>query len=211
MNINYHWTITRKALKDYFSPRALHIILRANLMQDVVNPRPECHYLENKISAAEDYINTQRALVLVSVLDGQPRSEGWKALGRLLHTAQDFYSHSNYVSLWAGRFTGNLPAPDQIDALDAELLQHPELHTASSDPLVGKIGSLPLIGKYFVDDLPEHVHARMNLDHPGRGMLFEYAYAAASKRTRYEYNRIVDLIHDPNNPSILRQLNDKKR
>ncbi|HEY5901003.1 MAG TPA: hypothetical protein VIU39_00510, partial [Anaerolineales bacterium] len=42
--------------------------------------------------------------------------------------------------------------------------------------------------------LPRDSHAHMNLDSAERGPAFEYAYHAAIKRTRYEFEEIRPLL-----------------
>ncbi len=48
------------------------------------------------------------------------------------------------------------------------------------------------MGRIVIPLLPRDSHAWMNLDSPARGPGFAYAFAAAVKRTRYEYERTVD-------------------
>jgi len=61
---------------------------------------------------------------------GMPR-DAWRAFGRLTHTAQDFYSHSNYVDLWmACHPPGRLPARlNRSTPLDEDLVNSPALRS----------------------------------------------------------------------------------
>jgi len=45
--------------------------------------------------------------------------------------------------------------------------------------------------------MPADSHARMNLDHPGRGPLFPYAMEAAVARTVIEYDRVLAALALP--------------
>ena len=105
MLIQYHKTITRKALSERFSLRALEAILVANIKQDDLLTgqigHDEYHYDNNAIAASNRYIEKQRILAL-SALQNEDPPAAWAAFGRLIHTAQDFYAHTNYVDLWLG-------------------------------------------------------------------------------------------------------------
>ena len=43
-------------------------------------------------------------------------ASAWMAFGRMTHTVQDFYAHSNYITLWLAASTGArlLPRPKRI-------------------------------------------------------------------------------------------------
>jgi hypothetical protein len=113
-------------------------------------------------------------------------------LGRLTHAGQDLYAHSNYVSLWLSNFQeGNYPPPEEIDPFDCGLLQSPDLHSGKIYWPLEPFSWIPLIRKFVVPFLPRDSHAWMNLDGPERGPLFQYAVAAAVKRSSYEYEQTV--------------------
>ncbi|MFN8461016.1 MAG: hypothetical protein U0X93_04505 [Anaerolineales bacterium] len=110
----------------------------------------------------------------------------------MTHTVQDFYAHSNYVTLWLNRFDGKTPPPPvEIDPLDPSLIHSPSLRSGKTYP--------PLEYLYFVKRLRPHVlpliprdsHAWMNLDSPEQGFKFDYAMQAAIKRTRIEYEKTL--------------------
>jgi predicted esterase YcpF (UPF0227 family) len=93
MLIEYHESITRKALSEHFSPHALQVILAANIKQDNLLTgqvgHNEYHYDNNAIAESDRYIEEQRQLTL-SALQNNDLPAAWAALGRLIHTAQDF-------------------------------------------------------------------------------------------------------------------------
>jgi hypothetical protein len=110
----------------------------------------------------------------------------------MTHTAQDFYAHSNYITMWVSRYDGQtLPPPPDVDPVDPKLLHSPELHS-------GKV-YLPFELLYFFRStkafalrwLPRTSHAWMNLDTPEQGFKFHYAMQAAIKKTVLEYERTV--------------------
>jgi hypothetical protein len=190
---NYHRQICHQALESFFSLRALNIIITANLGQDALRNQfghPEFHFDDNAFRAGNDYIAAQRQTVLDTLQSGVDADPAWQAFGRLIHAAQDFYAHSNYIQLWADAYpVGELPEPAQIGALDPEILQHPRLQSGKVY-LWDWLAFIP--GCYYLAYrlLPDDSHTHMNLDHPGRGPLFPYALAAAEKRTQYEFERL---------------------
>lgn len=195
MLIPIHEEMTREALEPHFSPGALEIIIAANLKQDSWSGligHDEFHY-DNDIEKGDRYVIEQRGYVIATLLS--PGILGaWIAFGRLLHAVQDFYSHTNYVTLWLDQFNGSaLPPPAEIDAVQKNLLKSPNL-------CAGKINLLD--GLYFIRPLrplalallPKTSHAHMNLDSPEQGPKFEYARAAAVKRTVHELELLQKLL-----------------
>ncbi len=192
----YHIEMTREALAPHVSERALEIIIAANIRQYALRNKifhDEIHYDNNAIEKGDRYINEQRGYVIATLLS--PGILGaWVAFGRLLHTAQDFYAHSNYVTLWLDSFDGAAPPPLEIDPLKRELIKSPSLRT-------GKI-YFPLDALYFfkfmrplvLKLLPKDSHGWMNLDEPSQGPKFPYAIAAATKRTAHEFDLLRKLL-----------------
>lgn len=192
----YHIEMTRAALAPHFSERALEIILAANVRQDAIRNQfghDEIHYDNNAFDKGDRYINEQRGYVLATLLS--PGILGaWIAFGRLLHTAQDFYAHSNYVTLWLDQYDGAPPPPPEIEPLKKELVKSPSLRS-------GKI-YLPMDALYYfkflrpltLKLLPKDSHGWMNLDEPSQGPKFPYAIAAATKRTAHEFDLLRKLL-----------------
>lgn len=197
MLIQYHESITRKALSELFSPRALAAILAANLKQDDLLTgqigHDEYHYDNNAISESDRYIEVQRGLT-TSALQNDDLSAAWAAFGRLIHTAQDFYAHSNYVDLWLSRVTGNgqtPPPPSEIAPLMDELVHSPNLHSGKLYYPWEVLAFIPGVKHFVIPMLPKDSHAHMQLDSPTSGERFAYAFEAAVKRTRYEFDKTV--------------------
>ena len=187
-----HVEITRSALAGRFSDRALEAIISANLKQDRLLGllgHDEYHFDSNAFAQSYAYLEEQQALI-VSSLEANDLPSAWSAFGRLMHTAQDFYAHSNYIDLWLScQPDGALPTPAEVDPLDEDLIHTRALRS-------GRI-YLPLDALYFVRPLrrlilrilPRDSHAWMNLDSPEQGPNFLYAFQAAVKRTRLEFNK----------------------
>ena len=199
MLTQYHIEIILHALGERFSPRAMSAVIHANLNQDRLSGQfghDEFHFDNNAFEKSYAYIEEQRALT-VSALQKNDALSAWSAFGRMTHTLQDFYAHSNYITLWLNRFAGQaLPPSSEVDPVDLSLIQHPDLHS-------GKV-YLPFEILYFIRStrefslriLPKDSHAWMNLDTPEQGFKFDYAMQAAIKRTVIEYEKTTSGFSD---------------
>jgi hypothetical protein len=194
MLTQYHASITRKALSAHFSPHALEIIVAANLGQDNLRGQighDEYHFDNNAFEKSYAFIEAQRALTISSLQDGNAPA-AWAAFGRLTHTAQDFYAHTNYVDLWLARYMDSTPpSQPEIAPLLEELVDSPELHSGKLYYPLEALSFIPFLKRFVMPHLPKDSHAWMNLDSPERGKRFEYALEAALKRTRYEFDHTV--------------------
>jgi hypothetical protein len=189
-----HIEITRNALAGSFSDRALEAIIAANLKQDSLLSligHDEYHFDGNAFAASYTYLEEQRSLTISSLKTKDIRS-AWSAFGRMLHAVQDFYAHSNYVDLWLScQPDGAPPTPAEVDPVAEDLIQTRALRS-------GRI-YLPLEALYFIRAfrpivlrlLPRDSHAWMNLDSPEQGPTFTYAFQAALKRTKIEFDKTV--------------------
>ncbi len=191
----YHRAITAQALADRFGRAALKSIVAANLGQDHwlrgQIGHDEYHFDRNAFEASWAYLERNRLQALDALQAGEVTA-AWQAFGRLTHAAQDLYAHSNYVTLWLGRFPkGKWPPPDEIDPFDQAILGGPDLRSGKLYYPLEVLSFIPLLKSLVIPRLPRDSHAWMNLDSPGRGPKFPYAFAAAVKRTRYEYEQTV--------------------
>jgi hypothetical protein len=186
-----HKEILYRALGDTFSPRALRAIIAANVRQDVLISQfghDEFHFDNNAFDASRAYVDGQRALIRPALEQGEVLS-AWQAFGRLTHTAQDFYAHTNYVDLWlVCQPNGLRPAPSEIDPLDDALVENPALRSGKFYYPLEAFSFVPGLRKLVMPLLPRDSHAWMNLDSAKRGPMFEYALHAAIKRTKYEFD-----------------------
>ncbi len=192
MLTQYHIEIMLNALGARFSPRAMSAIIYANVNQDRLSGQfghDEFHFDNNAFEKSHAYIEEQCALT-VSALQKNDARAAWSAFGRMTHTLQDFYAHSNYITLWLARFEGQTPPPSsEVDPVDLTLIHSPNLHS-------GKV-YYPFEILYFIRStrefslriLPKDSHAWMNLDTPEQGFKFDYAMQAAIKRTVIEYEK----------------------
>lgn len=195
-----HAEIMRRALRETFGTTALQVIISANLGVDALWNQlghDELHFDNNAFARSWAYIAAQRGLIRPALERGR-LEDAWSAFGRLTHTAQDFYAHTNYVSLWVAAHTnGRGSRPEAIDAGDEELLRSPSLHSGKAYLPLGVLSFIPGFGRLVQPLFPADSHARMNLDSASRGPLFEFAFEAAVKRTRDEYNIVARELSVP--------------
>ena len=196
MLIPIHEEMTREALGGRISPRALEIIIAANRKQDAISGQfghDEFHFDNNAIEKGNRYINEQRGFILASLLSPGVLS-AWIAFGRLTHTAQDFYSHTNYVTMWLDQHPGTPPTPPEIDPVQKSLIESPSLHSGKIYIPFDWLYFVPFLRKISLSMLPADSHAKMNLDSPAQGAKFAYARAAAVKRTVYEFELLEKIL-----------------
>jgi hypothetical protein len=195
MNSEYHIQLCRNAFGDRFSQRALTIIGKANTGQDNIPGlllHPEYHY--ERLADGKQYIQEERGRAIDAIKRHAPE-DAWRAFGRLLHAAQDFYAHTNYVRLWAGHFgEDDLPPPEQFDGLNASLLGDERLEACKTYLFRDYAYFVPFLRAWVLADIPDDSHAKMNLDNPGQGPLFTYAMAGALQSSQRELKVILDAL-----------------
>jgi hypothetical protein len=196
-----HTEITRSALMGKFSDHALETIIAANVRQDRLLGligHDEYHFDSNAFDQSYAYLEEQRTLTISSLEEADVPS-AWSAFGRLIHTAQDFYAHSNYIDLWLScQPDGVLPTPTEVDPLDEDLIHTRALRSGKIYLLLEILYFFRPFRRIALRLLPRDSHAWMNLDSPEQGPNFIYAFQAAIKRTRIEFNKTV-----PNLPQDL--------
>ncbi|MFH1185754.1 MAG: hypothetical protein V1755_12070 [Chloroflexota bacterium] len=195
-----HAEMMHRALDGFFSARALKAIIVANVQVDTVwnqLGRHELHFDDNAFEKAHAYLADQRRRIESALEAGKPEG-AWQAFGRLTHAAQDFYAHTNYVDLWvACQPEGLAPPASQIDPLDEDLVGSPALRSGKAYLPLGLLSFVPVIGPWADRLLPPDSHAHMHLDSAARGPMFEYAFQAAVKRTRLEYDLLTKTLTAP--------------
>lgn len=196
MRTKYHREITSKALAPNFSHRALSVIVRANIWQDSMRGQighDEFHFDNNAIEQGNMYIQRQRELIIAN-LEEHSAIKAWRAMGRLTHTAQDFYAHSNYIALWIIGLNNKEPNLKHLSFIDDSIINNPGFCSAKTYFPLDYFALLPKVGTLFKNMLPKDSHAWMNLDSPESGYLFRWACHAAVKRTHYEYTEIIRMV-----------------
>jgi hypothetical protein len=192
MKTIHHQRITEQALLRKVSGRALSTIISANIGQDALRYQighDHFHYDNNAFAGGNAYVDAQRAIIRPELEKHRPH-KAWKAFGRLSHTVQDLYAHSNYVAIWLAENNEPHPDPDQIDPLAPEILADPGMRSGKTHYFFDALLSLNLLTPALLEFAPPNSHARLNIDSPDRAN-FEYVFSAAVKRTRIEFNRVI--------------------
>lgn len=205
MQARYHVQMTRAAVGDRFTEPDLARIVRANLSQDrLLNLafHPELHFDGGALRDAQAYISQQRRLAVRLLLAQQDRAGALDAFGRLTHTRQDFYAHSNWTALWVARNGGpGRVAPDQIEICPNPLAV-PGLISGKASVIHFLACRVPVYGRWHARHLtPRDDHEAMNLDHPGRGPMFPYAVAAATRHTAVELDTLLKMLARDGGPA----------
>jgi len=194
MLTDYHIEIMFESLGDHLGTRALSVMTTANVKQDQIRGQfghDEYHFDNNAFDKTYTYIEKQRALTITS-LQKKDMPSAWSAFGRVTHSVQDFYAHSNYIMMWLARFDERTPpAPPEIDPVDQTLLASPDLRSGKTYYPFELLYYVRKLRPLSLRLLPKDSHAWMNLDSPEQGFKFEYAMQAAIKRTRIEYEKTM--------------------
>jgi hypothetical protein len=194
MLVPHHVEITRQALAAEVGPRALDVMTRANIAQDGLRYQlfhDHFHFDNNQFQKSYVYIEEQRALVCASLERGDAHS-AWQAFGRMIHPAQDYYAHTDYISRWLSRFDGQTPPPpEEVDPVSSEILSHPDLHSGKLYYPLEVLAFVPFLRKFILPHLPADSHAHMNHDGHETSAQFDYVFHAAVKRTRIEFDKTI--------------------
>jgi hypothetical protein len=189
----FHIDIMHLALDHVVSPRALANMIEANVRQDWLPGQighDEYHFDNNAFEKSYAYIEEQRALTVFALMTNDAPS-AWSAFGRLTHTAQDFYAHSNYIDLWLScQPVDAIPTPSDVHPLDLDLIHSPAL-CSGKVYFLEALTFIPPLKPLIMPHLPRDAHAWMNLDSPESGPNFKYAFPAAVKRTVTEFERTM--------------------
>lgn len=197
MLTEYHRQITRAALAPYFTERGIAIAISANDAQDKLQGQighAEYH-VDNAIRPAFLYMQEQQRQALLALQRGDCE-QGMRHLGRCLHTAQDFYSHTTYIRTWLRENGDRDVTPDDIPPL-LDWLSRPDLTTGRA--VFGELLTfLPVVGSFFARliPLPADSHFHQNLDGPHRGPEFAYVVAAAQKHSGWIAQTIWAQVND---------------
>ena len=86
------------------------------------------------------------------------------------------------------------PPAFEIDPVMAGLIASPDLCSGKLYYPLELLYFIPPLRGFALSILPHDSHAHMNLDSAERGPHFEYAFQAALKRTRLEFNQVVSAL-----------------
>ena len=75
-------------------------------------------------------------------------------------------------------------------------MENPSLRSGKMYFPFGFLSFVPGLKKFVIPRMPRNSHAWMNLDSEARGPMFEYAFHAAVKRTRFELETVAEAPHE---------------
>jgi hypothetical protein len=188
MIAKYHRQMLKHVLGAHFNQPDLNIITRANLHQDWPRGQlhPEYHFDNSTFTKSEAYIQQQRQIALEALLSHN-REDALSAFGRLLHTRQDFYAHSNWVRLQVEKQGGLDNCAPEAVPLCPDPLSQPNLISGNASIPRWLLYRIPILGSFVKRFyFPQDSHEAMNLDSPKQGPLFAYALSAATRHTQHE-------------------------
>jgi hypothetical protein len=195
----YHIEILQQALAGNFSPAALAKIIDANVNQDRISAQlghDEYHFDNNAFEKSYAYIENQRLLVISSLYANDSNS-ALSAFGRLTHTVQDFYAHSNYIDLWLAMHTnGSRPTPLLVDPVEPAILESEVLRSGKLYYPLELFSFIKPLKSLVLPLLPRDSHAWMNIDSPEQGFKFDYVMQASIKRTVIEFEKTVKELRE---------------
>jgi len=198
MKSKYHIEITQKALRSHFSEEALEVIVKANIRQDRLKFQFGHNYIHFDGSAFKEgfeYIANLEKSILVNVSSNKILNARI-SLGCVLHSWQDFYSHSNYIQLWLANHDHKPPV--NIDWDDLSILAHCDLKSGKNYGVMEFIAMVPGLSKIIIPLMPEDSHARMNMDSPEVSPHFNFVYMAALLRSKDVVLRLLELMSKEN-------------
>ena len=194
MEAEYHRQMIQNVLAAHFAAADLQTITQANLAQDSLLGllRPVYHFDDSRFADSEAYIHQQRQTAVTAITRQQDRTAALQSFGRLLHGRQDFYAHANWVARWVETQGGPAHCCPEDTPICPDTTAVPGLMSGRAAIPLFLLYRIPLLGPlaqrlYF----PPDIHDAMHLDHPGRGPLFAYAMAAATKHTQVELEMLL--------------------
>jgi hypothetical protein len=180
---NIHSQITEEANNGYLNPEELSHVILGNILQDLYQTVSAIHFDNCAFKQGQEYIMDQWGLI--EAIGNKTDQQSLFYFGQLLHTVQDFYSHSNWVELH--ETNGDLPIWD----LDI------------NDLPPGIVSGTFILGSPKCCPKGAPTHKELNKDKPGseegkkvvqegpnKGMtLYELAFKSAVKATKVQFEK----------------------
>lgn len=196
-----HRRITEAALAGLgFDQDSITLVNQGNVAVDMFDETviPEAHFDSETFSKGSQRLNDKLAEVL-DALDENDREFALNTLGRGLHTAQDFFSHSNFIE--------NNPVETPIDLLN--LKDPPADLVCDRRTFKGALTT----GYYPDDKRPSEikcVHAELNKDSANAGERYVLAVKKATIESRHYVESLLGAIGSRPSWDEARRLEMKK-
>lgn len=183
-----HARITMKASAGILTDRQMELVIRSNYSQDIAHQQDSkvhfdnCCFEEGAAYVMEEWHNIETEM--------DPYSDNALiTFGRLLHTVQDFYSHSNWVEL--NQFVNPIPIWDlNVNSLPAGIV--------SGTWAIGTpkrcSDQAPTHRQLNKDDLNSEEGKKIVASGPNQGKpLFSLAQDAAIRATSEQFKRLQNI------------------
>lgn len=194
-----HEQITREALGSTICDGNLSIIVRGCLSQDAPGSEgaeePRRHFRENALSRTLSYIDREKRKVInfAATADGseKDRARALYHMGLMLHTAQDFYSQSNYIEVKESD-ANDKKRTYGANPYSMELVDWAQLQTLAQQQAPGQ---KPPIFKFenFDKQNPSSAQGQTRL---GGATYYKMARELALRETQRQWNSIETLIRN---------------
>ncbi len=183
---NYHATLLARAAPHGFSKHALLFrIIPANIAVDLNQKDHWLHFDNSSFPAAMEHMEALWARI-------EAGSACMANFGRLTHTVQDFYSHSNWVELHQNE--------NPLPVWDMTIANLPSsAHSGTSPGRTRRPGQTTPTHAELNKDSPFRWFSpsgcRVVTDGPNRGKtLFQLGYVAALAATRVQFDRLSRVL-----------------
>lgn len=171
LNGTGHDDITHDALAQTFVDSNLNLIQRACDSQiksgSEAAKEARRHFTDDSFSKSLNYIDREKKLVLdyaaSSDTNTMDRARALYHFGLLLHTAQDFYSHTNYLELTAGqrlKTKGDIGDPYSLELVNWAKLPSGRENGLSTSPDIYKEDSKSAEGNISIGNVNYYKAAR---------------------------------------------------
>lgn len=194
-----HEQITREALGGTICDGNLAIIVRGCMSQDAPGSEgadePRRHFRENNLSRTLSYIDREKRKVInfAATADGseKDRVRALYHMGLLLHTAQDFYSQSNYIEVKETE-ANQKKRSYGVNPYAMELVDWGQLQTIAQQQTPGQ---KPPVFKFenFDKQNPSSAQGQTKL---GGATYYKMARELALRETQRQWNSVETLIRN---------------
>jgi hypothetical protein len=194
----YHLKITSEAVSSLFARSAFRQVLYGNIGQDGLAGQighPEYHFDDSQFERTYAYLNGLKETITRCITQHKDISTARERYGQFTHALQDFYAHSNYITLYTMKYQIRLEDWDgTINCLVEDIIHSPDLISGHFYSPWEWVTFIPGIGDRFLPLFPRTSHAHMNIDSPGSSDWFPLAYRAAVERTRIESKHLFSSL-----------------
>lgn len=186
-DIGYHGKLTELANDGILDQQQLGFVVAANISQDLHQTQSCLHFDNCDFPGGIDYIKSE--WVIIDDAGDKFGIAALGAFGRLLHTTQDFYAHSNWIELHEDQD----PVPvwnQELSSLPANIVSG--TWWLGSPKLCGP--NAPTHSQLNKDNPNSPEGSKVVQNGPNQGKsLFDLAFATALAATKVQYARFASV------------------